>query len=70
MCKSRFLKVFGPNVKELGSLVQLKLGTYYVYVLLEEVDMYKAHCSVGYSDAINKLSLMLTIDNRNLKMEP
>lgn len=42
----------------------------FVYVLLEEVDMYKAHCSVGYSDAINKLSLMLTIDNRNLKMEP
>ena len=40
-----------------------------MYVLLE-VDMYKAHCSVGYSDAINKLSLMLTIDNRNLKMEP
>ena len=69
MCKRRFLKVFGPNVTELGSLVQLKLGTYYVYVLLE-VDMYMAHCSVGYSDAINKLSLMLTIDNRNLKMEP
>ena len=70
MCKRRFLKEFVPNVTELGSLVQLKLGTYYVYVLLEEVDMYKPHCSVGYFDAINKLSLMLTIDNRNLKMEP
>ena len=30
MCKRRFLKVFGPNVTELGSLVQLKLGMYYV----------------------------------------